>query len=122
MKTRVIVCGGRDFNDVDKCNQALDYYLRESNDKYEIVSGHAKGADTLGEQYAISNNIELTLFPADWNKYGRAAGPIRNRQMLDYALKSKAIIIAFWNGKSRGAKNMIDISTNAGVTVYIEKY
>lgn len=122
MKTRVIVCGGRDFNDADKCNQALDFYLRESNDKYEIISGHAKGADTLGEQYAISNNIELTLFQADWNKYGRAAGPIRNRQMLDYALKSKAIIIAFWDGKSCGTKNMIDISTNAGVTVYIEKY
>ena len=122
MKTKVIVCGGRDFQDYDLCQLTLDFYLRDSGDNYEIISGHAKGADSLGERYAKDNNIELKIFPADWGKYGRQAGPIRNQQMLDYAMQGHPIVIAFWDGRSRGTKNMIEISQKAGVTTYIEKY
>jgi hypothetical protein len=69
----------------------------------EIVSGGAKGADTLGEQFAQTHNLPCKIFPADWKKYGRAAGPKRNAQMAEYANYG----VALWDGKSRGTANMI---------------
>lgn len=102
MKT--IIAGCRDFNDYRWLRKQVDYYILHKNPITEVVCGGAKGADALGEQYAIDNNITLTMFPADWDKHGRAAGPIRNRQMAEYG----EVLIAVWDGKSRGTKNMID--------------
>jgi hypothetical protein len=69
----------------------------------EVVSGSATGIDHSGEEWARYEKIPITYFPADWEKHGRAAGPIRNRQMAKYA--DAAII--FWDGKSRGTLSMI---------------
>jgi hypothetical protein len=71
----------------------------------EIVSGKARGADTLGEQYAKEKGIPVKEFPADWNKYGKAAGPIRNEEMARYA----DWLIAFWHPDCKGTTNMIRI-------------
>lgn len=118
MDTRVIVCGCKDFKDRDFCFSKLDEIL-PGYDNPEIVSGHAKGADAFGEDYAKQHSLPLQIFPAEWNRYGRAAGPIRNRAMLQYALEKKPLIIAFWNGTSRGTKNMISQAEKAGAEVKI---
>lgn len=81
----------------------------------EVVSGAARGADSLGELFAKENNIPVKQFPADWNAHGRAAGPIRNRQMAEYA----DVLIAFWDGKSPGTKNMIETMLKKGKIVKV---
>lgn len=99
---KVIVAGCRNFTDYELLKQKLDYY-RETKPITEIVSGVARGADVLGVQYAKAVDIPYKLFPADWVKNGRAAGPIRNQQMAEYA----DALIAVWDGESKGTKNMI---------------
>lgn len=101
MKT--IIAGSRTFNDAHLLKDKLDAYRKEHMIT-EIVSGGASGADALGEAYAILNGIQIKMFNADWNKHGRAAGPIRNRQMAEYA----DALIVVWDGTSKGTKNMID--------------
>lgn len=81
----------------------------------EIVSGTAKGVDKLGEGYATKFKIPLAKFPADWRKYGKSAGPIRNAEMAEYA----EALIAIWDGESSGTKNMIDTAKKHGLKVYI---
>lgn len=120
MNTRVIVCGGRDFNNRELCFESLDRYLK-GYENIEIVSGHARGADTLGEEYAHAHGLKLTIFEADWEQYGKSAGAVRNRQMLKYASKETPVVIAFWDGKSRGTKNMIDQAMEKAIT-HIVRY
>lgn len=74
----------------------------------EIVSGHCEGADMLGEKYAQEFGTSISIFPAQWEKYGPSAGPIRNKQMVDY-IKSDPnhLVIAFTNSKTKGMKNTI---------------
>lgn len=114
---KVIIAGGRDFNDYellkDKCDKILNSQI-----EITIVSGGANGADYLGEKYAKEREYELIIFPADWNKYGKSAGPIRNTQMAE----NSDALIAFWDGKSRGTKHMIDVATKLGLKVRIVNY
>ena len=116
--TRVIVCGSQHFYDKEFCFSQLDLILSEFSNP-EIVSGHAKGADSFGEEYAGLHGLKLSVFPPEWKRYGRGAGPVRNRQMLEYALGAKPLVVAFWNGKSRGTKNMIEQAQKAHVEVRI---
>ena len=97
-KIRVIVAGGRDFDDYAKLKAVLDATFADRNQSIEIVSGHAKGADMLGERYAFEKNIPCKVFPAEWNKYPIRAGFIRNSQMIEYAMRETPMLIAFWNG------------------------
>ena len=112
MKT--IIAGCRTFKDFDLLKSKVNYH-RNTHIITEIVSGRAEGADYLGEQYAKEYNIPLKLFPADWKTHGRAAGPIRNKQMADYADS----LIAVWDGKSKGTKNMIQTMNKLMKPVYI---
>lgn len=99
---KVIVAGSRSFDDqalMDKWIHQIKSFGLE-----EIVSGHAKGADSLGEQAAANQDIKLKIFPANWNLHGKAAGHIRNREMANYADAA----IVFWDGKSSGSRNMIE--------------
>jgi hypothetical protein len=80
-----------------------------------VVSGTARGADTFGERWAEDNNISITRFPADWNKYGRRAGPIRNEEMANNAEG----LVAVWDGKSRGTRSMIELALKYGLRVMI---
>ena len=81
----------------------------------EVVCGMARGADTWGKQWAENLNIPVTLFPANWNTYGKAAGSIRNKQMGDYA---DALIVFIYNN-SRGSQNMLDYMTKLGKPTYV---
>ena len=121
MKNRIIVCGTRTFNDDELLYSKLDEITKDMTD-VEIISGACEGADNIGEKYAKDKGLLLKVFPANWDKYGAAAGPLRNEQMLNYALQEKALVVAFWNGKSRGTSNMIKIAKNSGVTVYTYIY
>ena len=98
---KVIIAGSRNFNDYQFLEKEIDKLDIEID---TIVSGCAKGADTLGIQYAVEHEIPIKCFPAEWDKYGKSAGFIRNKEMGDYA----DYLIAFWDGQSRGTKHMID--------------
>lgn len=110
---RVIVAGGRDFKDYDYLSKSLDIICCHIPFT-EVVSGKQKtydkklkvfyGADYLGERWAISKNIKVVGFQAEWKKYGRPAGPKRNMEMAKYA----DLLIAFWDGSSSGTRNMVE--------------
>ena len=119
--TRMIVCGGKDFKDYGYFEKEMDSLIQNHN-HIELVSGHAKGADTFAEIFAGKNAIPIKVFPPDWKKYGKAAGPIRNREMLTYASEARPVVVAFWNGKSRGIGNMLKQANEAGVECHIFMY
>lgn len=81
----------------------------------EVVCGGAKGADDLGRNHAICMDLDLKMFPADWDKLGRRAGPLRNIQMGDYADQ----LLALWDGESRGTKHMIEYMQKLNKPVYV---
>lgn len=101
--------------------QQLNQYLGNYKNP-EIVSGNAKRADSFGEEYANEHGLKVTVFRSNWKQYRRAAGPIRNREMFQYALEESAVIIAFWDGKSKGTMNMIDQARKAGAIIYVVNY
>jgi len=115
MKT--IIAGTRTFNDYELLETKLTEF-RLTHDITEIVSGGAIGADRLGEVYAMRNDIPIKPFPAEWKKHGNAAGPIRNRQMAEYADQ----LIVFWDGSSKGTNNMIDSMIKQKKPVYMVLY
>ena len=117
---RVIIAGGRHFNDYELLQERCLYYLSEKLKTHRviIVSGHASGADTLGERFAEEHNLPCELHPANWSRHGRAAGPIRNAEMAGVA----DALIAFWDGKSRGTANMIRLGQEKGLKVIVVQY
>ena len=84
-------------------------------------SGAARGADKLGSAYALDNDYRLEEFPADWNTYGRSAGMIRNNEMAKYADSNadKVMLVAFWNGRSSGTRNMIETARHKNFDVKV---
>ena len=121
--TRVIIAGSRQFNDYKLMLNTLDelgVHLINTIDPVEIISGHAPGADTLGEKFAKAYGYTLKIFTADWNKYGKAAGPIQNEEMAKYASEAdRGILIAFPVGESRGTRNMIKLAKQYGLEIEI---
>ena len=116
---KVIIAGGRDFDNLELMTKKMDFFLLESkNLDLEIVSGTAKGADSLGEAYANLRKYKVKQFPADWNKFGKGAGFKRNTEMAEYA----DALIAFWDGKSRGTMHMINIAKKKGLQVKVVEY
>ena len=117
---RVIIAGCRNFYNYVTLKERCEYYLQNKMKTHNviIVSGHASGADSLGEKFAADHNLKCELYPADWNRHGRAAGPIRNEEMADVS----DALIAFWDGKSRGTKSMIEIARRKGLQVAVVKY
>lgn len=109
---KVIVAGGREFTNYALVEEAIKISGFEIS---QIVSGKAKGVDTLGEVWALANNVPVEAFPADWSQHGRAAGPIRNKQMAEYA----DALIAIWDGESKGTANMIQQARNKKLNVFI---
>ena len=101
----VLIEGCRDFNDYRRAKQYIDFCISNIRSQYEItrISGGARGADALGEQYADENEFKVKRYLPDWEKYGRAAGPRRNKIMVDAA----DYIICFWDGESRGTGSTV---------------
>ncbi len=103
---RIVIAGCRYYDDYDEAKSCLDSCISNLliDDKIIIVSGCASGADTIGRKYAIENGFIIEEYPADWKKYGRSAGPKRNKKMAEIC----DFVICFWDGKSRGTKSMIE--------------
>ena len=83
-----------------------------------IVSGHARGADKLGEAYAQAKGYDVLIMPAEWDKYGKSAGYRRNSKMAEQA----DALIAFWDGQSRGTYHMINLAKAKGLPVHVVSY
>jgi len=117
---KVIIAGGRDFDNYERLCEVCDYLLKNKTD-IQIVTGKAKGVDSLGERYARERGYSVKEFPAKWNdltatpcvvktnrggyEYNALAGHNRNEEMAEYG----DALIVFWNGKSSGTKNMIGL-------------
>lgn len=127
---RVIIAGSRDFDDFPKlmnsCIEILAGIANRYNDldKIRIVSGAARGADRLGEQYAKIAGYEVSRFSADWDGLGKRAGYVRNAEMANFAVAdgNYGVLIAFWDGKSKGTKHMIDLAEKNGLEVHIVRF
>ena len=118
MSIKITVGGCRDFNDSEYIFKCLDEYIEElCDEEIIIISGHCSGVDTAAEKYASLKGFKTMIFPAEWEKYGKAAGPIRNKQMVEAA----DVVIAFWDGKSRGTKSLIDLAKKSDKNLTIFK-
>ena len=99
--TKLAIIGSRDFTDYDLLKEKAD-----SLNPSIIISGGASGADYLAERYAKKNNKPIKIYHADWQRHGRAAGPIRNKEIV----KNSDHILAFWDGESRGTLSSINLA------------
>jgi len=111
---RVIIAGSRGINNYDVVLAAIE---ESGFDVTTVVSGGARGVDTLGERYAESKNIQVDTFLPQWDLYGKSAGYIRNSTMAENA----ECLVAIWDGKSRGTKNMIETATRKNLKVYVKR-
>ena len=117
---RVIIAGCRNFYNYVTLKERCEYYLQNKMKTHNviIVSGHASGADSLGEKFAIEHNLQCEIYPAEWDKFGKSAGPKRNAEMAEVS----DALIAFWDGKSPGTKSMIDLAKRKGLQIAIVRY
>ena len=115
---RVIIAGGRDFSDYELLSKTMKDYLTSIKDDICVVCGQARGADTLGEQYAKEHNHSVQYYPANWKRYGKAAGYIRNTEMANNA----DALVAFWDGQSLGTKHMIATAIQLGLSIHVVRY
>lgn len=110
---RVLVCGGRDYNDYQRLSAALNA-VHEKHTITLVIEGGAKGADSLAGKWAEENGVARCVFPANWNKFGKGAGHVRNKNMLTLGLPD--VVIAFPGGT--GTDNMVKVSREAGLKVW----
>ncbi len=118
MIKRVVVAGCRDYCDYYSVKEFLDAELAEIRKENEIIilSGTCRGTDMLGERYAYENNFEVERHPAQWELFGKNAGPIRNRFMANRA----DLIICFWDGVSSGTGGIIEYAKSIGKEVKVK--
>jgi len=122
----VIIAGGRDFDDPDFLDDCMWELFGDRDYGYEntlshgatIITGGAKGADTIGHEWARANDFATLVFPAEWDKHGKAAGFIRNSVMASVS----NILVSFWDGKSKGTKHMINTALSKGLEVHVYRY
>lgn len=110
MKT--IIAGSRDISNYAFIEEAI---VESGFEVSLVLSGCARGVDQLAEKWAEKNNVPIHKFPPDWKKYKRGAGPVRNRQMAEFA----EACIVLWDGKSPGTKNMISLATKYGLSLFV---
>ena len=126
-EVRIIIAGSRDFNDYELLKKsAIEIITKKTMlpDLTRIVSGGARGADTLGERFANEMGLEISRFIPDWDGLGKRAGYVRNAEMAKFAVEddNDGMLIAFWDGKSRGTKHMIDLAKKYGLEVHVVNF
>ena len=115
MSRIICISGSRSFNKYRMVITAMENLKRTP---LAIVSGCARGADMFGELYAKRHDLPIVRFPADWPQYGKAAGAIRNKQMVEYADE----FVIFWDGVSPGTRHMIETVKKSGKHLILVKY
>lgn len=113
----VIIAGSRTINDYRLVLRAIE---KSGFSPTEVVCGKAKGVDTLGERWAKEHNVPIRYFPADWKTHGRAAGPIRNREMAEYTGTKNGGLILLWTGNSSGSRSMKNEAEEFGLLIHEE--
>ena len=110
---RILVCGGRSFVDQALFDTWMDVWLQAIGaEAILIIHGGARGADQMADVWAKQHEVTCEVYPADWDAYGKSAGPIRNQQMLE---RGPDIVLAFPGGK--GTADMVSRARKAGVMV-----
>lgn len=115
---KIIIAGGRDFEDYNLLKEKCDKILSTINEKIIIVSGCAKGADMMGEKYANDLGHQIVYFSPNWRLYGSRAGPVRNREMVEYADS----LILFWNGVNKDSVDMLEKAKEKNLSIRVIKY
>lgn len=108
MIKRVVVAGCRDYNNYEQAREFIKICISKIKKENEIVflSGDCRGADALGIRFAKEGGFRIEHYPAEWQKYGKSAGPKRNEIMAQRC----DFVICFWDGKSRGTSSMISLA------------
>ena len=122
MKYNIIIAGSRDFSNYTIVKKSLKNFLisKQTSDKPTIICGMARGADMLGYRLAKEFKLPLKEFPADWSRFGKCAGYIRNEQMAKYAQEhGNGVLFAFWDGRSKGTKLMIGLAKKYNLDIHI---
>lgn len=119
---KVIIAGSREFDNYDmlkeKCDKILSRKVNEG-EEIVIVSGTAKGADTLGEKYAEERGYKIERYPANWDKYGKKAGYLRNKKMAE--VSNACIVFLSSKAENKGSKMMISIATEEKLLIRVIK-
>ncbi len=104
METRIVIAGCRTYTDYAEAKKAICRDLESLKvDDVTILSGGCRGADRLGERFAKEEGWNIEYHLPEWEKYGRAAGPLRNKHMIERC----DAVICFWDGKSKGTASLI---------------
>lgn len=119
---KVIIAGYREFDNYDmlkeKCDKILSRKVNEG-EEIVIVSGTARGADTLGEKYAEERGYKIERYPANWDKYGKRAGYLRNKKMAE--VSNACIVFLSSKAENKGSKMMISIATEEKLLIRVIK-
>lgn len=110
---KIAVVGSRTFDDYERVKEILTPRI-----PFVLVSGGARGADTLADKFARENGLATMIYPARWEKYGKRAAYIRNKKIVEEA----DLVIAFWDGKSRGTEMTINLADQMGKQVVMELF
>lgn len=123
---KIVVCGSRTFTDYKRLEKVLMeihfglFAFGESKTRItSIVAGEARGADLLAKEFAARHHFAYQGFPARWEQEGRSAGFNRNVRMID---ERPDLVVAFWDGKSRGTAHTIELAQRAGINTQVERF
>ena len=119
MIKRIVVAGCRDYENYEQAKAFIENCIKEIRKENTLVfmSGKCRGADALGEKYAKENGFDIEYYPAQWEKLGRAAGPIRNQKMAEVC----DFVICFWDGESRGTRSMIGYAKKLNKPIKVKR-
>ena len=118
MIKRIVVAGCRNYNNYEEAKAYIDFCISriKTDNTLIFVSGCCEGADMLGERYALENGFKIERYPAQWLKYGKSAGPKRNKIMAEIS----DYVICFWDGQSHGTKSMVNIAKQLNKPIRIK--
>ena len=115
MSFRVIICGSRTWDDW----KSIRRYVDSLPDDAVVIEGGARGADSIARACAEQRGLEVLAFPADWKQYGKAAGVIRNTQMIMEGRPNQVVAFVYNLATSTGTRNMIDKARSQGIPVTV---
>lgn len=116
--TKIAVIGSRTFSNYPQFCKIMHKLISSYDNQVELISGGADGADSMAKQFSEEFYINIDVFPAEWDKYGKSAGYRRNHTIWE----NSDIGIAFWDGKSKGTAHSFDIAKSQKKTLYVFNY
>lgn len=112
---KLAIVGSRGFDNYELMSESLEIYVGMAT---LVISGGAQGADSLGAKWGRENNLPIQIFLPDWEKHGKSAGYKRNIDIV----KNADVVVAFWDGESKGTKHSMDIAEEMGIKLVTVLY